>query len=175
MLCVQGARIPPLPVVVAESGAKDSGDNSVNNTDTTNYLPADRAWLELIATYLRTLSERTGRQPSWMFWAFNANSGAAALHVELGVCCVTDSECVVASACVSEGGAKSTSKPTTCAQAHTHVRLSCAVGGLQTTNCLCCSSCVLCMQVTQRAWWAPERHGGKSSGQKCGCWFAHMG
>jgi hypothetical protein len=73
---LQGARIPPLPVVIGESGAKDSGDNNINNTDTTNYLPADQAWLDIVAAYLRALSERTGRQPSWFFWAFNANSGA---------------------------------------------------------------------------------------------------
>lgn len=64
-----------MAVVIGESGAKDSGDNSVSNTDTTNYLPPDKAWLDIVAAYLRTLSERTGRQPSWFFWAFNANSG----------------------------------------------------------------------------------------------------
>lgn len=71
----QGGQIPALPVVIGESGAKDSGDNGVNNTDTTMYLAADRVWLEGVAAYLRALSERTGRQPSWFFWAWNANSG----------------------------------------------------------------------------------------------------
>jgi hypothetical protein len=66
---MQGARIPAMPVVIGESGAKDSGDNSISNTDTTNYLPPDKAWLDIVAAYLRTLSERTGRQPSWFFWA----------------------------------------------------------------------------------------------------------
>lgn len=62
-------------VVYLSAGAKDSGDNSRNNTDTTNYLPPDKAWLDIVAAYLRALSERTGRQPSWFFWAWNANSG----------------------------------------------------------------------------------------------------
>lgn len=66
-----------MPVVIGESGAKDSGDNSIDNTDTTNYLPGDKAWLDVVAAYLRTLSERTGRQPSYFFWAWNANSGKA--------------------------------------------------------------------------------------------------
>eukprot|EP00878_Enallax_costatus_P033161 GHUV01036555.1.p1 GENE.GHUV01036555.1~~GHUV01036555.1.p1 ORF type:complete len:425 (+),score=93.87 GHUV01036555.1:481-1755(+) len=71
----QGARIPPLPVVVGEVGAKDWGDGSVNNTDTTLYTPADKIWLNIVASYLRALSDKTGRQPSWFFWAWNANSG----------------------------------------------------------------------------------------------------
>ena len=57
------------------AGAKDSGDNSRINADTTNYLPPDKAWLDVVASYLTALSERTGRQPSWFFWAWNANSG----------------------------------------------------------------------------------------------------
>jgi hypothetical protein len=69
------ARIPPLPVVIGESGAKDWGDNSLNNTDTTNYTNSDKIWLEIVATYLRALSDKTGRQPSWFWWAWNANSG----------------------------------------------------------------------------------------------------
>lgn len=72
---MQGARIPPLPVVVGEVGAKDWGDGSVNNTDTTLYTPADKIWLNIVASYLRALSDKTGRQPSWFFWAWNANSG----------------------------------------------------------------------------------------------------
>jgi hypothetical protein len=64
-----------MPVVVGESGAKDSGDNSVNNTDTTHYLPADLEWLSVVASYLRGLSDSVGHQPSWFFWAWNANSG----------------------------------------------------------------------------------------------------
>lgn len=64
-----------MAVVIGETGAKDSGDNSVNNTDTTDYLPADRAWLEGVARYLRALSDKTGRQPSYFFWCLNANSG----------------------------------------------------------------------------------------------------
>ncbi|WIA11531.1 hypothetical protein OEZ85_011642 [Tetradesmus obliquus] len=70
-----GARIPPLPVVIGESGAKDWGDNSRNNTDTTLYTEADKLWLNIVASYLRALSEKTGRQPSWFWWAWNANSG----------------------------------------------------------------------------------------------------
>ncbi|KAF8070911.1 hypothetical protein HT031_000992 [Scenedesmus sp. PABB004] len=70
-----GARIPALPVVIGESGAKDWGDNSVNNTDTTHYTDADKMWLNVVASYLRALSEKTGRQPSWFWWALNANSG----------------------------------------------------------------------------------------------------
>lgn len=72
---LQGSSIPAMAVVIGESGAKDSGDNSLNNTDTTLYLAPDKAWLDIVAAYLRTLSERTGRQPSWFFWAWNANSG----------------------------------------------------------------------------------------------------
>ena len=75
VLLLQGARIPAMPVVIGESGARDNGDNSFNNTDTTQYDPADRAWLDVVASYLRTLRERTGRQPSFFFWALNANSG----------------------------------------------------------------------------------------------------
>jgi hypothetical protein len=74
-LLLQGARIPPLPVVIGESGAKDWGDNSVNNTDTTLYTEADKLWLNIVASYLRALSDKTGRQPSWFWWAWNANSG----------------------------------------------------------------------------------------------------
>lgn len=70
---MQGMRIPPLPVVIGEAGAKDWGDNSANNTDTTVYTEADKVWLNIVASYLRALSERTGRQPSWFWWAFNAN------------------------------------------------------------------------------------------------------
>jgi hypothetical protein len=75
-LLLQGARIPPLPVVIGESGAKDWGDNSRNNTDTTLYTEADKLWLNIVASYLRALSEKTGQQPSWFWWAWNANSGA---------------------------------------------------------------------------------------------------
>lgn len=70
-----GARIPQLPVVIGESGARDSGDNSAVNADTTVFTPADRTWLDIVATYLRTLSEKTGHQPSYFWWAWNANSG----------------------------------------------------------------------------------------------------
>lgn len=77
VLCclVQGASIPALPVVIGESGAKDWGDNSINNTDTTMYYDVDKLWLNVVAAYLRALSEKTGRQPSWFWWAWNANSG----------------------------------------------------------------------------------------------------
>jgi hypothetical protein len=61
--------------VIGESGAKDWGDNSRNNTDTTLYTEADKLWLNIVASYLRALSEKTGRQPSWFWWAWNANSG----------------------------------------------------------------------------------------------------
>jgi hypothetical protein len=89
---LQGARIPPLPVVIGESGAKDWGDNSVNNTDTTLYTEADKLWLNIVASYLRALSDKTGRQPSWFWWAWNANSGAQclALYVDAPLCIWVD-------------------------------------------------------------------------------------
>jgi len=82
---MQNARIPPLPVVIGESGAKDWGDNSLNNTDTTNYTNSDKIWLEIVATYLRALSDKTGRQVgrsatdgAWRY--MHENSSQATTH-----------------------------------------------------------------------------------------------
>lgn len=72
---MQGSHLPAMPVVIGEVGAKDWGNNSISNTDTTVYSLTDREWLQATGAYLNTLAGKTGKPTSWFFWAWNANSG----------------------------------------------------------------------------------------------------
>lgn len=71
----QGVSLPRFPVIVGEFGAKDFGDGSKDNTDTTKYSAYDQVWFAETAAYLRALSAKAGVPLSWLFWAWNANSG----------------------------------------------------------------------------------------------------
>lgn len=101
-VCLQGARIPAIPLVLGEFGMKDAGDNSINNTDTTSYSQQDRVWIKDVADYLRALAQSDGAvaggsstsssqeravataASSWLWWAWNANAGGAkgVMHYE---------------------------------------------------------------------------------------------
>jgi hypothetical protein len=59
-------------VVLGEFGVRDNGDNQLSNSDTTQWSATDVAWLGWLATYTRG---QLGAQRSWMWWAYNANSG----------------------------------------------------------------------------------------------------
>jgi hypothetical protein len=59
--------------VLGEFGTQDPGDNAVNNTDTTAWAAADRAWLGLLARYLKALSWQNG-PASWMWWSWNVSA-----------------------------------------------------------------------------------------------------
>lgn len=51
-----------------------AGDNSVSNTDTTQWSEADVAWLRDLSSYVRNRLSRPGRQASWFWWTWQANS-----------------------------------------------------------------------------------------------------
>lgn len=65
-------KAPRAAVMLGEFGAKDDGDNSVANDDTTAWSASDAAWFKTLAAYAR---KQMGPKPSWLFWAWNANSG----------------------------------------------------------------------------------------------------
>lgn len=69
-----GERLPQMPVIVGEFGAYDFGDNSWNNTDSTQYSSYDKMWMKRTATYLKDLAASVGDKMSWFFWAWCANS-----------------------------------------------------------------------------------------------------
>lgn len=66
------SKAPKTAVVLGEFGVLDSGDNSNNNTDTTQWAPADVAWLQMLNGYAK---KQLGATPSWFWWSWNANSG----------------------------------------------------------------------------------------------------
>lgn len=77
LVCLQGLPLPRIPVIIGEFGAKDYfGDSSSANKDTTAYKAEDQVWLTETAAYLRSLYAKAGVPLSWLFWAWNANSGA---------------------------------------------------------------------------------------------------
>lgn len=57
-------------MLLGEFGVADGGDSRVSNGDTTDWSPADEAWLKLLASFSRGAL----RAPSWFFWSWNANS-----------------------------------------------------------------------------------------------------
>jgi len=65
---LQGERLPQMPVIVGEFGAYDFGDNSWNNTDSTQYSSYDKMWMKRTATYLKDLAASVGDKMSWFFW-----------------------------------------------------------------------------------------------------------
>lgn len=77
-VCLQGSSLPAMPVILGEFGAKDYGSNDNDNTDTTEYDDSDRGWFNTTAAYLNELARQTGHPVSWLFWAWNANSGEVA-------------------------------------------------------------------------------------------------